>query len=82
MGELVPVLSGLSLGIFLARLRPPRQKYARIFAALLLGIITCSLNGELQASWAFLLLDTLLVAFATIAGYALAQGVRCSCNSG
>jgi hypothetical protein len=76
MGELLPIVSGLSLGIFLTRVRPRWHRYTRLLVALLLGFMSSSLNGELRTSWAFLLVDTLLVALAAIAGYVLAQGVR------
>jgi predicted Co/Zn/Cd cation transporter (cation efflux family) len=75
-GELLPTLSGLSLGIFLALSRTSWQKHTRVFAVLLLGFFSCFVNGELGTSWAFVLVDALLVALAAIAGIALGTRLR------
>lgn len=72
MSELLPIAGGLSLGVSFACLRWQGQGHSRILATVLLGLVSCALNGELQGSWAFLVVDVLLVAAAATMGYALA----------
>jgi hypothetical protein len=81
-GELLPILSGLSLGIFLALARPSWRKQTRVFVTLLLALVSCSLSGELRTSWAFLLVDTVLVTLAALVGYVLASKLQWLRNLG
>jgi hypothetical protein len=82
LGELLPVLSGLSLGIVLALAQPSWQKHTRILAAVFLGFISSAVGGEIQISLAYVAVDTLLVALAAIAGYVLASKLQWLRNPG
>lgn len=80
-GELFPIFCGLSFGAFASGafaswLRPSWRKPSLMFATLLLAFVSCSINGELQTSRAFLLADTLLVALSTSVGYTVEQRLR------
>lgn len=76
MGELLPTLSGLSLGTVLAWYPPGPHVRTRAFAVLLLGFASFFLNGEFRTSWLLLLVDTLLVALTATVGYLFARGSR------
>jgi hypothetical protein len=61
MGELLPILCGLSLGFSLLRISAPRREVICFAASLLLGFFCSALNGELQASWFYVAVDMVLV---------------------
>jgi hypothetical protein len=51
MGELLPILCGLSLGFSLLRVSSPRREVICLAASLLFGFFCSVLNGELHSSW-------------------------------
>ena len=73
MGEMLPILCGLSLGLLLLRFSPPRRDVICFAASLLLGFICSALNGELHASLFYVTVDMILVFAPAFAIYTVAQ---------
>ena len=66
-GEILPVLSGLVLGLLLVGVRPSWRHPVAFVAAMLLGFLSSGAAGELSISRFYGLLDAAVVAmFATL----------------
>jgi hypothetical protein len=71
MGELLPILCGLSLGFLLLGISSPRRAVVCFAASLPLGFFCSAMNGELHANWFYVAVDMILVfapAFAVCTG--------------
>jgi hypothetical protein len=73
MGELLPILCGLSLGFLLLRISSRRRELVCFAASLPLGLFCSALNGELNASWFYVAADVLLVCASALAVCTVAQ---------
>jgi hypothetical protein len=67
--EVFPIIGGLSLGFFLALVRPALRLPVGTIVALVLGTLATIASGEFRVSWDFLAID--------IPGVALSAA--CSC---
>ena len=76
--EIVPILSGLLLGAFLGWIEPASRKRIGVPIALALALFATITSGEFRVSWAFLLLDALLVTAAALVGLVTLHRVRWS----
>jgi hypothetical protein len=61
MGELLPILCGLSLGFLLLGISSPRREVVCFAASLPLAFFCSAMNGELHASWFYVAVDLILV---------------------
>jgi len=66
--EVLPIVSGLLLGMLLGWMEPASRKRIGLPAAFILSFVATILSGEYRASWGFLLVDMALVAIAGLAG--------------
>jgi hypothetical protein len=73
MEELVPMVSGLAVGLALGALRPSLRVPIGATLAVVLGVLATIVTGEFKTSWAFVLIDIPLVAVAAVCGLALAR---------
>jgi uncharacterized membrane protein YeaQ/YmgE (transglycosylase-associated protein family) len=71
VGELLPVLGGLLLGGLVFHLRPPGLRLPWLLAgAVVVGVLASWINGELEISPTFILVDVpLALVGAAIGGY-------------
>jgi hypothetical protein len=76
MQELIPLLSGLAVGVALGSLRPGLWLPLGACSAVGLGTLATVATGEFEVSWGFLLVDIPLVALASVCGFAIARRVR------
>ena len=69
LNELAPVLLGLALGWFLKDIASDRlRSLIFVCAAPAIGFLISVLAGELQISWGFVALDTLIITIAAVVG--------------
>jgi hypothetical protein len=73
MGELLPTMSGVLLGIVVAGTRPSLRPWVGIPLSILLGLLATSLSGELEIGWEYLLVDIPLVAVSAGLSFTLAR---------
>jgi hypothetical protein len=66
--ELLPVASGLLIGLILGLLRPPLRVLIGVVLIIAFGVLATVVSGEYVISWAFLLIDIPLVAVSAAAG--------------
>ncbi|MBB5233978.1 hypothetical protein [Deinococcus budaensis] len=74
-GELLPVLSGLLLGLVLSVCPPARRRPVGTLLAVALGLYATVVSGEFRLSWAFVLVDVPLVAVSSLVAFWLTQRV-------
>lgn len=75
MQELVPLVSGFAVGLVLGALRPSLRLGVGAALAVVLGVLATVVTGELETSWAFVLVDIPLVALASVCGLLVARRV-------
>ena len=75
MQELVPLVSGFAVGLVLGALRPSLRLWVGAALAVVLGVLATVVTGELETSWAFVLVDIPLVALASVCGLLVARRV-------
>lgn len=75
MQELVPLVSGFAVGLVLGALRPSLRLWVGAALAVVLGVLATVVTGELETSWAFVLVDIPLVALASVCGLLVARHV-------
>jgi hypothetical protein len=68
MEELVPIGFGLLLGAALSNVRSPLRVPLGLLSAVALGVTATAVTGEAAISWAFVVVDIPLVAFAALLG--------------
>lgn len=76
MNELLPLISGLVVGVALGFLAPRLRLLFGGISAFVLGVLATVVSGEFKLSWAFLLIDIPLVAAASVAGLLAGRLVR------
>jgi hypothetical protein len=76
MNELLPIVSGLMVGLALGLLAPRLRFLTGAIAAVVLGTLATVVSGEFRLSWAYLLIDIPLVAVASVAGLLAGRLVR------
>jgi len=67
MQELVPITSGVAIGVFLGLLRPSLRLPVGAALAITFGLFATVVTGEFLISWEFLLVDIPLVAITAAA---------------
>ncbi len=68
MGELLPILGGVIVGIGVARLRPRGWRWPWLLAGgVIVGVVAAWVNGELAVSAGFLLVDVPLATLTAVA---------------
>jgi hypothetical protein len=75
MQELVPLVSGFAVGLALGALRPSLRLWVGAALAVVLGVLATVVTGELETSWAFVLVDIPLVALASVCGLLVARRI-------
>lgn len=75
MQELVPLVSGLVVGVALGLVRPSLRWWIGALLAVALGVFATVVTGEFKTSWAFILVDIPLVALASVCGLLVARRV-------
>ncbi len=73
MQELVPLFSGLAVGVTLGAVKPYMRWWLGALLAMALGIFATVVAGEFKASWAYVLVDIALVAAASVCGLMLSR---------
>lgn len=68
MSELLPILSGIVMGMLIGFLRPSVRILTAAALTVALGAIATIASGEYTVSWAFLLVDVPLVGISAVAG--------------
>jgi uncharacterized membrane protein YccC len=76
MNELLPLVSGLIVGLALGLLAPRLRFLTGAIAAVVLGTLATVVSGEFKLSWAYLLIDIPLVAVASVGGLLAGRLVR------
>jgi hypothetical protein len=71
--EFVPLVSGFALGLVVGAVRPSIRPWLGGMAAVVLGTLATVVTGEVEISWAFVLLDIPLVALAALCGLLVAR---------
>jgi hypothetical protein len=66
--ELLPVASGLVIGLALGLLRPSLRVPIGVVLIIAFGVLATAVSGEYLISWSFLLIDIPLVAVSAAAG--------------
>ena len=69
MSELLPIVSGVVMGILIGFLRPSLRIPTAAVLTVALGVIATIASGEYTISWAFLLVDVPLVGASAVAGF-------------
>ena len=75
MQELVPLLSGFTIGVALGMVRPGLRLGVGAILAVTLGVLATVVTGEFKTSWAFVLIDIPLVGAAAALGLIVARQV-------
>ena len=75
MQELVPLLSGFTVGVALGMVRPALRLRAGAILAVTLGVLATVVTGEFETSWAFILIDIPLVGIAAAFGLLVARQI-------
>lgn len=70
MNEIVPLLSGATLGCLVGGLRPRKRLVVVALLSIPLGIGASAVTGELSVGWEFILVDIPLVALSAAASVA------------
>jgi len=65
--ELLPVASGLVIGLILGLLRPSLRMPVGLISIIAFGVLATVVSGEYLISWSFLLIDIPLVAVSAAA---------------
>jgi hypothetical protein len=73
MDELFPIVSGVVLGIVVARVRPSLRPWVGIALSIALGLAATALSGELAIGWEYVLVDIPLVALSAGVSFTLAR---------
>ena len=76
MEELLPVASGLVIGLILGLLRPSLRVPIGVVLILTFGVIATMVSDEYLISWSFLLVDVPLVAISAGAGLFVTHRLR------
>jgi len=76
MNETVPILLGATSGLFVGASTARYRFWLWLAASVLLGLLATVITGEWKVSWAFLLIDIPLVAFASAAVFVVARSAR------
>ena len=74
--ELVPVASGLMIGLILGLLRPSLRVTIGVVLIITFGVLATVVSGEYLISWSFLLIDIPLVALSAAAGLFVTHRLR------
>ena len=69
MPELLPIFSGIVMGMLVGFLRPSLRIPTAAALTVALGVIATIASGEYTVSWAFLLVDVPLVGISAVAGF-------------
>jgi hypothetical protein len=68
VGELLPILGGVIVGVGVTRLRPRGQRWPWLLAGgIVAGVLAAWVNGELEASVGFVIVDVPLATLSAIA---------------
>jgi hypothetical protein len=67
MEELLPVASGLVIGLILGLIRPSARVPVGVLLIFAFGVLATVVSGEYLISWSFLLIDIPLVALSAAA---------------
>jgi hypothetical protein len=67
MEELLPVASGLVIGLILGLIRPSLRIPVGVLLIVAFGVVATVVSGEYLISWSFLLIDIPLVALSAAA---------------
>lgn len=76
LSEVLPVLTGILIGVGLGWLRPRTRLWVGSVLAILGGLLATVVSGEFRLTWAYLLIDIPLVAGASILALAITRRVR------
>jgi hypothetical protein len=79
--ELLPVASGLLIGLILGLLRPSLRVPISIVLCITFGVLATVVSGEYLISWSFLLIDIPLVAVSAAAGLFVTHRLRWASRS-
>ena len=74
--ELLPVASGLVIGLILGLLRPSLRMPVGLIAIIAFGVLSTVVSGEYLISWSFLLIDIPLVAVSAAASLFVTHRLR------
>jgi hypothetical protein len=74
--ELLPVASGLVIGLTLGLLQPSLRVPIGVVLILAFGVLATVVSGEYLISWSFLLVDVPLVAISVGAGLFMTHRLR------
>jgi hypothetical protein len=74
--ELVPVASGLLIGLILGLLRPSLRVPIGVVLIIAFGVLATVVSGEYLISWSFLLIDIPLVALSAAASLFVMHRLR------
>ena len=74
--ELLPVASGLIIGLILGLLRPSLRVPVGLVLIIAFGFLATVVSGEFLISWSFLLIDIPLVAVSAAAGLFMTHRLR------
>jgi hypothetical protein len=74
--ELLPVMSGLLIGLILGLLRPSLRMPVGLVLIIAFGVLATVVSGEYLISWSFLLIDIPLVAVSAAAGLFVTHRLR------
>jgi hypothetical protein len=76
MEELLPVASGLVIGLILGLLQPSLRVPIGVILILTCGVLATMVSGEYLISWSFLLVDIPLVGISAGAGLFMTHRLR------
>ena len=74
--ELLPVASGLVIGLILGLLRPSLRMPVGLISIIAFGVLATVVSGEYLISWSFLLIDIPLVAVSVAASLFVTHRLR------
>jgi hypothetical protein len=74
--ELLPVASGLVIGLILGLLRPSLRVLVGLGLIIAFGVLATVVSGEYLVSWSFLLIDIPLVAVSAAASLFVTHRLR------
>ena len=74
--ELLPVASGLVIGLILGLLRPSLRMPVGLISIIAFGVLSTVVSGEYLISWSFLLIDIPLVAVSVAASLFVTHRLR------
>ena len=76
MQELVPISSGIIIGVLLGLLRPSLRLPLGGSLIVVFGVLATVASGEFHITWAFLLIDIPLVALSAVASFYAVRRLR------